>query len=193
MGIFSFLKGKGWNPNGATGANEDPTVAPSSQLDSEASQRGQTGADALPLRDSIQAAAKAELQSRASRLSWFEWIFFLYSLTLCTFLLWSIHCLSSLYFEGHLLEKLGEFRDWHILFASDAIFAGLTLIFMTVFLSNLKMISNNAQKIKKDANEENLTDIVEDTKSKPDCVPSYFYNIIGAIKDLATAIKGIPK
>lgn len=174
-------------------SNEDPTAIPSSQSDSVASHQSQENKNDGPLRSTIEAAAAAELTSRAHRLSCFEWIFFGYSLIICSLILCSIHSLSTLYFSGHLLEKLGSFKDWHILAASDAIFAGLTLVFMTVFLSALKMISNNAETIQKTSGKDNIVDTDENNKDKADCIPNYLHNIICALKELVTAIKGIPK
>lgn len=184
--------------------NEDPKPAASNLPDSQASWNAGSAPKSNPAREAIVEAAKAEMQARAKRLGYFEWAFFVYSLGLCTYLLVSLSKLSKLYFKGHLLEKLGDYRDWHLLFASDAIFAGMTLVFMTVFLSALKMVSNNSEKLRKDSIEgiSDDTDTIpkegradSDSKSSDnsDCSPSYFYNIICSLKELFSAIKGIPK
>ncbi|MFT9068594.1 MAG: hypothetical protein ABF420_11195 [Acetobacter syzygii] len=173
--------------------NEDPKPATSDLPDSQASWSAGSAPKNNPAREAIVEAAKAEMQARAKRLGYFEWAFFVYSLVLCTYLLVSLSKLSKLYFKGHLLEKLGDYRDWHLLFASDAIFAGMTLVFMTVFLSALKMVSNNSEKLRKDSIEAISGDPNGKSSDNSDCFPSYFHNIICCLKDLLSAIKGFPK
>lgn len=188
--LKQFRKNKTFS---ASETSEDPPVKQSGANDAAASYAPPDPKSSDPQRDPIVTAAREALQTRSGRLGWFEWGFFGYSLCICSFILYSIHSLSHLYFYGHLLEDLGKLKDWHVLVASDAIFAGLTLIFMTVFLSALKIITSSSDKLKNAADETVVTDTDNKVKSNSDGLPSYLHNIISALKDLATAIKGFPK
>lgn len=173
--------------------SEDPQVGASGSSDRAASYSATNQKASESVRSAVTAAACNALKWQSRRLALFEVVFFIYTLFFCALILHSMKKLSHFYFKEHFLETLGKFKDWHILLASDAIFAGLTLVFMTMFLSALKMISSSSDKLKQAADETVVTDTDDKKKSSSDCLPSYMHNIISALKDLASAIKGFPK